>query len=252
MTPVDEEQTAEEAFAALTAEADKEVKEAYEKASLEVEREQAVADVEDRSKELFDEAQVQAALEEKLQEEAQAEEDARIAVETAAEIAALAEQVAADAQASIDAHEAAVARMKAEAEPAGAFPGPARVLDSASGIVIVDKPIQAPGCCAVTLTSEDYDGFIDTGLSPSFVDPHIYVSVSWVKQVARHLGFTDDIEIDPLLQEIKDLQDQLERAEKAVAAINTLESSGFVSRKKRGPKPTADDAAKAAARKPRE
>jgi len=113
------------------------------------------------------------------------------------------------------------------------------VIDSASGLVIVEKPVQAPGCCIASLQSEDYEGFIDTLNSPSFVDPHVYISVSWVKEVARKLGWTDEADVAALAQEIKRLEAKLEEAEKAIQAIDALESSGFTQRKRQGRPPAA-------------
>lgn len=117
--------------------------------------------------------------------------------------------------------------------------------DVDSGIVVVEKPTQAPGCCIASLKDEDYEGFVDTGNNPTFVDPHVYVSVSWIKQVARVLGMEDGDQIEELRGQIEELEGKLIEAERAIQAVDTLKSSGFVAEIRKGrPQKTATERAK--------
>lgn len=102
---------------------------------------------------------------------------------------------------------------------------------------IVDGPELPPGHCIATLRTEDKKGFVDTLLTPAVIDPRVYLSVSYIEDVARGLGMEypkgqrdDDVE---------DLKRQLAEAEKALEAVDVMESAGFVARKKPGRKTSA-------------
>lgn len=111
-----------------------------------------------------------------------------------------------------------------------------------SDLLIVPRPEHVPGHCVLSLKSEDPEGFIDTGLNPSMafaddMDPHIYASVSVVKEWARKLGMVDPadpLELDNLRRECLLLRDQLADADKRLDAIDLLESAGYTQRKKPG------------------
>lgn len=97
---------------------------------------------------------------------------------------------------------------------------------------IVDRPELPPGHCIATMRDEDKKGFVDTLLTPPVIDPRIYLSVSYIEEVARSLG----MEYPKVEQseEVEDLKRQLEDAEKALQAVDVIESAGFVARKKAG------------------
>lgn len=97
---------------------------------------------------------------------------------------------------------------------------------------IIDRPELPPGHCIATMRSEDPRGFIDTLLTPAVIDPRVYLSVSYIEELARALGMEYP---EGKSEDVDDLKRQLEDAEKALAAIDVMESAGFVARKKRTP-----------------
>src|SRR4051794_16953286 len=103
---------------------------------------------------------------------------------------------------------------------------------------IVERCWLAPGHCAASLKHEDPKGFIDTGLVPPLVDPRIYISVSWVEEHARKLGFVDRSDLDSAERRIVELEEELRIADEfAEAAEYTVTHLGGNIRKKPGRKP---------------
>lgn len=96
-----------------------------------------------------------------------------------------------------------------------------------TGLNIVDRPTMVPGQCAASLLDEDPNGFIDTFNTPPFVDPRIYISVSWVLETGRKLGLVDAAEVADLAAENESLREQLEEATKTLNAVGALEARGF-------------------------
>lgn len=112
---------------------------------------------------------------------------------------------------------------------------------------IVERPVHLPGHCIATLTSEDPKGFVDTGLTPALIDPRVYVSVSWIEECARKLGFVDGDTHDDALRRIADLETEVREADEfAQAAEYTLGRFGERVRRKPGRKPKGDDMREAA------
>ena len=97
---------------------------------------------------------------------------------------------------------------------------------------IVDGPELPPGYCIATMRTEDRKGFVDTLLTPAVIDPLVYLSVSYIEEVARALGMEYP---EGKTEDVDDLKRQLEEAEKALQAIDVMESAGFTARKKRTP-----------------
>lgn len=119
---------------------------------------------------------------------------------------------------------------------------------------IVVRPELPPGFCIASLASEDPKGFIDTLLAPALpLDPRIYVSVSWVEEMAAKLGWLSPdeagelrAECDALGGQVLDLEDELARADAALDAIDVIESRDFRARKKPGRPKRRDDLEEAA------
>lgn len=107
---------------------------------------------------------------------------------------------------------------------------------------IVSRPSQAPGYCLATLSSEDREGFIDTGHDPAVVDPRVYISISWIREMAGKLGMVDQEELENLVRENSRLSDELREADKLVeAAEYTFSHMGTKMRQKPGPKKLGKD-----------
>jgi hypothetical protein len=112
---------------------------------------------------------------------------------------------------------------------------------------IIPRPVLPPGQCIASLISEDPKGFIDTFLTPSLDGDHrIIVSVSWIEECARKLGFLDPAEaadlrsqVDALDAEKAQLEEDLAEADKVVGAVYTLKQNGFSSQRKPGRPPKA-------------
>lgn len=103
---------------------------------------------------------------------------------------------------------------------------------STDKLMIVERPELQPGFCMATLSHEDPKGFVDTMNIPAVIDPRVYISVSWIEETARKLGMEFPPEDGGSAQRIADLEDQLREADKALYAIDVMESAGFVARKK--------------------
>lgn len=93
-------------------------------------------------------------------------------------------------------------------------------------LIIVERPEMQPGFCAATLHHEDPKGFVDTLNTPACIDPRIYISVSWVEETARKLGmeYTDAGDA----RRVKELEEQLREADKALSAFEVIEAGGYV------------------------
>jgi hypothetical protein len=83
---------------------------------------------------------------------------------------------------------------------------------------IVERCELPPGFCMATLTSQDTKGFIDTGNTPAAVDPRVYISVTWVQQMASEMGMVNGEELNQAKTKIKELEHQLKEADKLLEA----------------------------------
>lgn len=112
---------------------------------------------------------------------------------------------------------------------------------------IIPRPAFPPGQCVASLISEDPKGFVDTMLTPSFDGDHrVIVSVSWIEECARKLGFIDPGEaaelhatIDLLDAEKQDLERELDEASKFEEAVHVLKRHGLNPQRKPGRPPKA-------------
>lgn len=101
----------------------------------------------------------------------------------------------------------------------------------------VPQAVRPPHRCAVIPfmgNSSTHKGFIDTGSVIPGWDPHVYVSVEAVEEMARMLGWTPPGMEVGYKQQIADAEKKAEAAiaekadlEAAVAAIETLKRVGF-------------------------
>lgn len=108
---------------------------------------------------------------------------------------------------------------------------------------IVDKPLHHPGRCLASLKSEDREGFIDTGLEALdmdpvvFTDPHIYISVTWLKEQARKLGMVEGEQVEDLRREVSDLKAEVAEADRFAENVEyTLSHLGGRVKSKPGPR----------------
>lgn len=108
----------------------------------------------------------------------------------------------------------------------------------------VEKPAHSPGLCAVTALSADPQGFVDTGIHLTGIDPRVYVSHQGCLALGREAGMVEDSVHGELIERleladetVRDLEVQLDQAQKALDAIHVIEGRGFKPKKKPGRKP---------------
>ena len=113
------------------------------------------------------------------------------------------------------------------------------VVPKDDSLVIVDRCEMPPGQCIATMSHDDPKGFVDTLLTPAVVDPRVYLSVSYIEEVARKLGMAYDNESKAkgLKARVEELELELAEADKRLEAIDVMESAGFTARKRPGRKP---------------
>lgn len=87
---------------------------------------------------------------------------------------------------------------------------------------IVEKAEMPPARC---LISGDFEGpFVDTQTYAAEVDPYIYLSVAYVKEVARDLlGMVDQKEVDELREQVNAMKVKMEKMKKVEDAVKVLE-----------------------------
>jgi hypothetical protein len=113
------------------------------------------------------------------------------------------------------------------------------VVPKDDALVVVDRCELPPGHCIATMSDQDARGFVDTLLTPALVDPRVYLSVSYIEEVARKLGMEYEAEgkIAGLEARVEELELELSEADKRIEAIDVMESAGFTARKRPGRKP---------------
>lgn len=111
---------------------------------------------------------------------------------------------------------------------------------------LVERCEVMPHHCAATLKADDPKGFVDTGTEIPCIDPHIYLSVSWLQnEVATAAGLVSAEDhqkaIDAVVRvenELAAVRNELTLANAELDAISVIESSDrFHARRKPGPKP---------------
>ena len=115
------------------------------------------------------------------------------------------------------------------------------VVPKDDSLVVVDRCEMPPGQCIATMSHDDPKGFVDTLLTPAVVDPRVYLSVSYVEEIARKLGmeYADEAKAAALEARVEQLEAELVEADKRIEAIDVMESAGFTARKRPGRKPAA-------------
>lgn len=115
---------------------------------------------------------------------------------------------------------------------------------------IVERAVVKPARCAVLpFIGGDRGPFIDTGSELPGLgdqwDQHVYVSEIAVRQMAVMFGWSSpdevavkDARIAELEARVAGLEEELEKADVVLGAIDTLESRDFRARKKPGRKPS--------------
>lgn len=107
----------------------------------------------------------------------------------------------------------------------------------------VERADIRPHHCVVFphLGTDHRDGYVDTGNEISAIDPHAYVSVAAVVEMAKLIGYPTREEHAAAVGEVARLGAELEQsaaaladAERALDAIDALESRGFRERRKPG------------------
>lgn len=114
---------------------------------------------------------------------------------------------------------------------------------------IVSEALARPHHCAVLpfVGGPQPDGYFDAGLELGGVDPHVYVSVKAVREMARLLGFKTVEEHQEVLDAIAEadarveaLEAEVAEADKTAQAIDRLQKVGFRAQKKPGRKSTKE------------
>lgn len=96
---------------------------------------------------------------------------------------------------------------------------------------IVENAERVPARCLVT---SEVDGpFIDTGTYAGEMDPYIYLSVSFITEVARDLlGMVPKKEVEDLTEQVNALKvklDQMEKVDDAIKVIQEFEAEKVLS-----------------------
>lgn len=111
---------------------------------------------------------------------------------------------------------------------------------------LVPSAVVRPHHCAVYphLGSNQREGYFDTGTQMNAIDPHVYVSVVAVKEMAAQLGYVPPedhgakcVEVEELKLALDHLLAESAEAARKLEAIDVIESAGFRARKKAGRKP---------------
>lgn len=114
---------------------------------------------------------------------------------------------------------------------------------------IVSEALARPHHCAVLpfVGGFQEDGYFDAGLELGGVDPHVYVSVKAVREMARLLGYKTAGEHQEVLDALAEadrrvevLEAELAEADKTAAAIDRLQRVGYRAQKKPGRKPKSE------------
>lgn len=105
---------------------------------------------------------------------------------------------------------------------------------------ITEAPFQEPGMCALTMRHKDPEGFVQ---GPESQQGIVYISGTAVREMVREFGHATKEEHQAVKDELAAARAELEQAKaelkdakEYVHAIDVLESEGFRSRRKPGPK----------------
>lgn len=107
----------------------------------------------------------------------------------------------------------------------------------------VEAAAQRPHHCAAIPFSGMHakGGFIDTGVDLPGWDPHVYVSVTFIEEAARYLGFPSrqDAEslqgqLDASVARVRELEAELAEKTAQLQAVEVLKNGGFAQAKRPG------------------
>lgn len=95
---------------------------------------------------------------------------------------------------------------------------------------LIERPEWAPHYCLGSLKHEDPEGFVDTELTPTVVDPRVILAVSYVKELARYVGMIDgEIHsktldyVEVLCSRITDLETEVSKLEAVLDSCDVLQ-----------------------------
>lgn len=100
----------------------------------------------------------------------------------------------------------------------------------------VEAAAQRPHHCAAIPFSGMHTarGFIDTGIDLPGWDPHVYISVEWIAEAARFLGWPTEQEYQALQTELASRDTELETVretlrerDEMIEAVQVLKNTGF-------------------------
>lgn len=98
-------------------------------------------------------------------------------------------------------------------------------------------------CAAIPFkgNSSTARGFIDTGMDLPGWDPHVYISVDAVEQMARMIGWEPRIvaqqqavKVETLKERIAELEAELAESERKLEAVQVLKAAGYSAQRKPG------------------
>lgn len=108
----------------------------------------------------------------------------------------------------------------------------------------VQHAVSRPMRCAVVPfigNSNAKKGFIDTGQDLHGWDPHVYVSIEAVEEMARFIGWQPahvqagaKEQVSQLKTKLQASEDECERLEQQLAAVQVLKNNGFAQAKPPG------------------
>lgn len=114
--------------------------------------------------------------------------------------------------------------------------------ESREAFRLVDRPPFNPGYCAVTLRSDDPEGFIDTGNDLRVAGPRIYVSIGGLRRMIRFAGIVDPevaelrMALDEANARVLELEHDVDEADKNMQAVDRLVRTGYSKQRKPGRK----------------
>lgn len=110
----------------------------------------------------------------------------------------------------------------------------------------IEKPLDKPHSCAIIPGRGDTNeprGFIDIDRVLPGWDPHVYVSQAGAEALAQFIGWSSgdhvkelEATISSLEEEVELLKSEIAQADKFLDAVDVLESKGFRTRRRTGPR----------------
>ncbi len=110
---------------------------------------------------------------------------------------------------------------------------------------LVEKAVIRPMKCVFypQIGHDHPKGYVDTGMDMLGVDPHAYISIQAIEDIATYLGYLAPAENERMCsdlasahEEIIKLEQEIKEADEVINAIDVIESREFRARKKPGRK----------------